>query len=462
MHSLAIEPSGWDVLRHPHKDARVVALWLRLFGPQLAWLIPARRRLILGLAGLAFAAWYPLDTLRDEELGGRTWAASDAVPVAVILSVFAYGCYAAARRFAALPAVVRARPLLWLHGGFWLLLLLLWLAGPAHPALELVLAGCALAMPFLLWRLSYLVQGARHGKMAGSGFLDHALYLWPAWGGTDTPYGKGREYLLANEAQDAEALARSQLAGLKLIWLGLVWRAAHRLLNAFLFGAGGDARAVIGDFTLDLPSLSVILRSGPEAYAPWQAWVALYGNLVLQVLKLAAYGHLVVGYVRLCGFHVFRNTYKPLLAESVIEFWNRYYYYFKELLLHFFFFPTFARRFKRSPKLRLFAAVFASAFFGNLYYHVLQEESLVRADWAALSDVVVPRTYYCLFLALGIYVSMRREQRRPALPGGRPPARRAVAILGVWTFYALLSVLHQAAPSMRVRLEFLIGLVGAA
>jgi len=25
---------------------------------------------------------------------------------------------------------------------------------------------------------------------------------------------------------------------------------------------------------------------------------------------------------------MFRNTYKPLLAESIVEFWNRYYYYF--------------------------------------------------------------------------------------------------------------------------------------
>ena len=45
---------------------------------------------------------------------------------------------------------------------------------------------------------------------------------------------------------------------------------------------------------------------------------------------------MIVGYLRLCGFNVFRNTYKPLLAETMVEFWNRYYYYFKELLVNFF------------------------------------------------------------------------------------------------------------------------------
>jgi hypothetical protein len=43
------------------------------------------------------------------------------------------------------------------------------------------------------------------------------------------------------------------------------------------------------------------------------------------------HGHMIIGTLRLFGFNVFRNTYKPLLSESILEFWNRYYYYFKEL-----------------------------------------------------------------------------------------------------------------------------------
>src|SRR6185369_2906206 len=101
-------------------------------------------------------------------------------------------------------------------------------------------------------------------------------------------------------------------------------------------------------------------------------------------LAIAAKGHLYIGVLRLFGFYVFRNTYKPLLAETVVEFWNRYYYYFKELLASFFFFPTFTRYFKTHPRLRLLAAVFAAAFFGNMYYHVIYSGLLFRGDWPGL------------------------------------------------------------------------------
>ncbi|MEF8725082.1 hypothetical protein [Candidatus Accumulibacter phosphatis] len=40
---------------------------------------------------------------------------------------------------------------------------------------------------------------------------------------------------------------------------------------------------------------------------------------------------MIIGTLRLFGFNVFRNTYKPLPPESILEFWNRYYYYLKEL-----------------------------------------------------------------------------------------------------------------------------------
>lgn len=460
MHSPAIEASAWNSLRHPHRDARLVTLWLRLFGPLLRRLTPARRRLLLGLAALAFAVRYPLVKLRRDDSMAMEWGTADALVVAALLAGYACACYAAARRFADLPPFVRTRPLVCLHAGFWILLIALWTAGPASPALELILAGCALAMPFLLWRLSYLVQTAQRGRLSGTGFLDHAMYLWPAWGGTTTPYGKGWDYLRASEAQDEEALARSQIAGIKLIWLGLLWHVAYRTLSALVFGAGTVFGRDLGDLALGLPSMGVILRAEPGSFAPWQAWLALYGELILQVLKLAASGHLIIGYARLCGFYVFRNTYKPLLAESVVEFWNRYYYYFKELLLQFFFFPTFARHFKQHPRLRLFAAVFASAFLGNLYYHVVQAESLVRADWEALSAMLVPRTLYCFLLALGIYVSMQRERLRPA--GRRPLGRRLLAIFGVWTFYAILSIPHFPRVPMRARFDYLLGLAGIA
>lgn len=86
---------------------------------------------------------------------------------------------------------------------------------------------------------------------------------------------------------------------------------------------------------------------------------SIYCELVRQVLRHAVNGHAVIGTLRLFGFKVFRNTYKPLLAESRVAFWGRYYYF----------------------------------------------------PWS--------RTFYCFLLAIGIFVSMGLEKRRA---GGKVPA----------------------------------------
>jgi D-alanyl-lipoteichoic acid acyltransferase DltB (MBOAT superfamily) len=182
----------------------------------------------------------------------------------------------------------------------------------------------------------------------------------------------------------------------------------------------------------------------PAESTPWAtAWVSLYVALVWDVLKLAARGHEIVGILRLFGFNVFRNTYKPLLAPSIVEFWNRYYYYFKELLVEFFFFPTYVRRFRRSPRLRIFAATLAAAGFGNLYYHVLQHDAfMLTLEWAAIGSWLLSRGFYCLLLSVGIYVSMRREQGRRGTTAAAPvPVLTQVRrVAGVWTFFALISI----------------------
>ena len=64
--------------------------------------------------------------------------------------------YLVARRFAALPAMVRGRPQLWLHGLFWALVVAGWLVPDSGAAWSLLaLAGLVLALPFLLWRIGY-------------------------------------------------------------------------------------------------------------------------------------------------------------------------------------------------------------------------------------------------------------------------------------------------------------------
>jgi hypothetical protein len=74
--------------------------------------------------------------------------------------------------------------------------------------------------------------------------------------------------------------------------------------------------------------------------------------------------------------------------------------------------------------------------------------------------MLIPRTVYCFLLATGIYVSMQREQRRPGLATARPWPRRALAIFGVWTFFAFIRLFHHGDPTLRSRVEFALGLFG--
>ena len=73
------------------------------------------------------------------------------------------------------------------------------------------------------------------------------------------------------------------------------------------------------------------------------------------------------------------------------------------------------------------------------------------------------RFFYCFLLAAGIFLSMRREQRRSRqalVPG---PIQVVLNILGVWTFFGLINIwnVRSDAPFF-VRVEFFLGLFGLA
>ncbi len=268
------------------------------------------------------------------------------------------------------------------------------------------------------------------------------------------------------EAKDELALAKSQLAGLKLFLLAQVWYLLQKLINTLIYGPATDLTTKLGGFTFAIPELGAQVALGNEAPLI-SAWLSIYLELFIQVLHHAAHGLGIIGFLRFFGFNVFRNTYKPLLAESIVEFWNRYYYYFKELLVNFFFMPTFmqlGKILKNQPKLRLFAAVFASAFIGNMYYHVIGH-SLPMA-LGNIGDILLllrGRLLYCLLLAIGIYVSMLREQKRAGSSVSNYPFSRYARIFSVWSFFGLIFIwnVRGGAPFM-ARTEFFLHLFGVS
>lgn len=445
-----------------HENPKIISLWLGMTGPLLRWLTPSRRRFILAIG----AVWIALKRPVRELVKVRAWSdtSTDVISsflVVAIIFCFLWLCYRTALKFSVLPSFLRRNPQLCLHSLFWLLLIVLWNISPEAGFWRIVMVGLAIQLPFFLWRAGYMLMSAKRGKMAGTGFKDHIMYLWPLYGGSNTPYGKGLEYLSRNEAKDEEALARAQLAGIRLLFLAVLWKVVLAILDGLVLGADNSVRQALGGFTLNMPHLKRLVGQSGTA-SPVVAWAVLYCELIKDVLKHAIGGHEIIGIVRIFGFYVFRNTYKPLLSETVVEFWNRYYYYFKEVMVEFFFYPTFIGWFRKWPRLRLFAAVFMAAFVGNMYYHLIDKsEKLAYGDFQGLWLSLHTRLFYCLLLSVGIFISMLREQRRAGQPRARSILRRGLSIFGVWSFFAIINIWNQgAAGTFFVVTKFFLGLIG--
>lgn len=104
-----------------HEDPVLIAGWQAWAGPVLSRLTPARRRALLALAALWVAIKRPLKEVSPAiDLRSPNGPTAAAVVILLCLAIVIV-MYVVARRFPALPAVVRARPQLWLHGLFWAL-----------------------------------------------------------------------------------------------------------------------------------------------------------------------------------------------------------------------------------------------------------------------------------------------------------------------------------------------------
>jgi hypothetical protein len=446
--------AGWRALARWYEDPRLLAWWEAHVGARLL-LPPPRWRATLSVVGLAVCAFHVLRS------PGTPSASARLLIVAPVLLGLGVLTWAVARRYDRLPAALRRRPQLALHAGFWALLLALW-ALPAGGDGAGLLRLLLFLLPFALWRLGYLLKSGQRGKSAGTALGDHLFYQWPLWQVTNIPSGKGFDHLSRVQAQTPAAVARTQLGGLHLLALSVCWWAVSFLMSGMVFGDPGHPLAPLaGGWSLAVPRIDELIRRRAEL--PWLlAWNGILWDLLWNTTRMAARGHAYIGALRVLGFNAMRNTDRPLLSQSIAEFWNRYYYYYKELLVEFFFYPTYGRV-KLPGAWRAGVAVFAAAGLGNLYYHLIEADGLLDGDLARVWLNLQSRVVYCLLLGTGIAISMMREQRRrghAAAPVGR--LRRLRRIAGVWLFFGVIHIWAEpsAHPTLAERTALALRLFG--
>jgi hypothetical protein len=252
--------------------------------------------------------------------------------------------------------------------------------------------------------------------------------MHPFWGGTATPYTAPPGKLRRLAAPDDRALAVSQIKAFKL----LVWVYVLIMLDAAFDEAAHG--------TSHIPHLADALAAWPDGNLAWSTrWLALFVNFFDLILNLTIFGHVVIACARLASYNLPRNTYRPLEARTIVEFWSRYYYYFKELTLHLFYFPTFFACFKSRPQLRAAFATFMAVGLGNLLFHFIREFAEVErlGLWRSIAGLQT-YAFYCVVLSAGIAISQRRNgARRMDAPRLKD---RAASFATVTLFFCLLNV----------------------
>jgi hypothetical protein len=389
-------------------DFTAVAGLTFLFG--IITLLPEYRRLVLALA--------PIFMVVRENL-------QDRLNLAATLSVIAIGMalYFCVMRWP--KSRFGRRPIVFLLSGFSLLIVCACYA-PQHARASAVLWGFVAVLATYVWFIAYAVTD-KSSVPKRDGSLELAS-LRPLWGSTNTPFPKGAAYLRRIEAKTPEQLAVVQLKGLKL----LAW--------AILLGLGQSLWYRFFHGWLGIPIASQALAMSVHGtqvawHLRWAAQILAYFELLFSV---SIFGHRFIACARFAGFNALRNTYRPLSATTLIDFFNRFYYYFKELLVDFFYFPTFVRYFKKHRRLRTIFATCVTILFGDAFYHLTRDVHFFRelGLWGAIASYQV-EFVYCIALAVGLSISQLRKRgpRHAGFVRGR-----LLPVCGVGFFYVLISV----------------------
>jgi hypothetical protein len=312
------------------------------------------------------------------------------------------------------------------------------------------------------WYLCYSLRDCKSPRPPT--FLGQMGNYLPFWQPGNLPYPKGWAYLDKIESKTQVDFAVCQLKGLKLIYWAWLLSLLDILARVLLYGDAnafdgriqikrhlGEARLFFdGEFRFDLLPLpfDFTLPHYTDAFercvagSPYPLalnWATLIANFMFEILYLAVAGHIIIAIIRMCGFNALRNTWRPLSAPSIAEFWNRFYYYFKELLVEFFFYPVFVRHFKKHPKLRMYAATLAAAGFGNFLFHFFKDIHYI-IELGFFQAIAAFQTYifYCFLLGTGIFLSQQHQVKHKHKPKSR--ITKALAPAWVLSFYCLLNI----------------------
>lgn len=336
----------------------------------------------------------------------------------------------------------------------------------------MVLAACYLPLPstwaaalwiFIIifgryiWFLAYSLLDRRAREHDGFIWqLRSYLGFWIGLSTSPAPIPKGAANLRRIEAKTPQALAVSQLKGIKLLYWAMVLMVVETVYSRLIHDEPGYLTSIIDfSYSFSLPTYKVAFYDALAGqYRPWYvSFAAVVSQLFRNVLYIAIWGHIIIACVRMAGYNALRGTYKPLYAKTLAEFWNRYFYYFKELLVEFFFYPTYTRYFKKYPRFRLFFATLMAAGFGNVLFHFIRDVQYVfRMGFLEALVAIHVYMFYGMVLGTAIGISQLRMRKRV---GPRPWwSEYITAPAGVILFYCFVLIFDDPDRNLTLKDNF--------
>lgn len=306
-----------------------------------------------------------------------------------------------------------------------------WVAG--FVVLALATAATLLPIPFsrfawilaivwapLIWNLGVLTWEGSNPRNLNFG--NRLIFLLPAWGiGHFFPIPASPGQLDQKGAGTEREFTISQLKGLKLAYWVLLLFIFQDVINWLAFQTTPKIITLDWLPTLQLPNLDnedlgpILAGTVPS----WKLWASLVIRSWFYMAYVAATSGVIISFIRMCGYSVFRHTYRPFDASDFFDFMRRMAYYYVQFIAKFFFYPTFFRLSFASRRWRVFIAMWVAIVSGGLavrFFEVLPRVPTEGLKMVADYNFKFIVYYLTLAIFLSLSVAIKRRTAHTSSP----------------------------------------------
>jgi len=160
-------------------------------------------------------------------------------------------------------------------------------------------------------------------------------------------------------------------------------------------------------------------------------------NAALEVCAISA---VLVGMVRLLGFELGPSFQRPLVAQSITEFWRRWNTHFRDLLVELFYVPV-VMRLRRTPERAIIVGCISVFVVGSVVFHLPKHYFRYGSLYPSNVHILVENVVMCAIVATALVRDAREARARVVRP---PPGPVRAALRAIRTWIVVLVVVIYA------------------